>query len=314
MFNCGNELCRVATQNFRIAQVRPTHIVVVRSAQTVHHKIHRVYTLLNLAHVFRLGHVAERLSVHHAKVGVEVNDELLIVKTFAVVRHIGSLLQAQTTLSLQTFKLLTLPKFQEEVHLICRHFQLTRVSQHNLRTVKTAVGLVDNHVVEHPRFSRLTLHEEVYFRHPIVKLPLGNLKRGRRLLHAKQQLAHANLRLGGRFILKVERSSRQEQHHNEYGLHNAYERHTRRLHRQQLQLLRHVTKRNQRSQQYRQRQRLRHQRDAHIPVKASQYIQRQPLADKFVHIAPSKLHHKHEKCDAKGCGKHQQELLQDEQV
>jgi hypothetical protein len=45
-----------------------------------------------------------------------------------------------------------------------------------------------------------------------------------------------------------------------------------------------------------------------------QNIQRKSLADKFIYVAPSKLHHKHEECDAERSREYKQELLKDKKV
>ena len=238
---------------------------------------------------------------------------MLVAKGLAVEGH-GGFPQRGPALRLQVLKLLAAPQVERQVHLVGRHLQSARIGQHNLRAVEALVRLVDNELVEHTRLHVLLLHVDVHVGHTVVEHALGNLHRRRSLFHANQQRAHTDGGLGRGLVLNIKRKARDKHRREHDGAHHTEQRNTSRLHRKQLQVLAHISKRNQRGQQHRQWQRSGDERQAHVPEKLCQNGQRQSLAHQFVNIAPRKLHHKDEQTDKERCHKEQQELSENVSV
>ena len=196
------------------------------------------------------------------------------------------------------------------MQFVVGHHHFPRVGQHNLCAVEALVRFVDDELVEHARFGILLLHEKVDVGHAVVEHALGNLDRRRLLLHADEQRAQTLLGLRRGKILKVKGNARHQQRYEHQRAHDAEERNAGSLHGQQFEGFAQVAEGDERSQQQAQRQCLRHERDAHIPEKLRQNVDRQALANQFVHITPRKLHHEDEEAYEESPCKNEQELLQ----
>ena len=79
-------------------------------------------------------------------------------------------------------------------------------------------------------------------------------------------------------------------------------------------MLTHIAESDERGQQNGQRQRRGNERNGHIPKKLRQNVERQSFAYEFIDVAPSELHHKDEKANAKGSHKQREELFENIEV
>ena len=86
------------------------------------------------------------------------------------------------------------------------------------------------------------------------------------------------------------------------------------LHRRQLHTLAKVTKGDERSQQYSQRQRLGHQGEGSEIEELHQHIHRDTLAHQLIHIQPKELHNEDKQADKEGSDKQDGETSQYEYV
>ena len=155
--------------------VGAARIAIVVASHGVHAVAHRVDALFDLQHVFRLRHVGQQLLVHHAEIAVEVDDELLIVESFAVIGYAG--LQTADVLCLQVFELLTVPEVELEVHLVGRNLHASGVGQHDLCPIEALVGFVDDNLIKHSGFGIFLLHIQVDVGHTAIEHAFGNFNR-----------------------------------------------------------------------------------------------------------------------------------------
>ena len=269
--------------------------------------------MLDLRHVLGRGHTREQVLVEHIEIAVEVYEQFLVLERFAVVGRIGTA-RRRSTARLQVLELLAAPERELEVQLVARHLHAPRVGQHDLRLLETLVGLVDNHAVEHARFGVLLFNVKVHVGHATVKSALGDFHGGRLLLHADEQRAQVNLRLGRKVVLKIKRHAGHQHREQHNRAHDAQQRYARCLHGQQFETFAHIAKRNQRGKEDGQRQSLRHERLPHVPEELRKNFKRQALANQFVHIAPRELHHKDEEADKECAEKDKQELFQNKAI
>ena len=260
----------------------------------VEHVVHRVDVVDNLAHVLGLRHRPELVGIELGEVGVEVDEDLLVGKGFAVVglalwvEHVASIV------GFEALKLFAGPEGEAEVELVGRHFEAGGVGQHDLCAVETLVGLVDDGVVEHPRLGVLPFHVDVGVGDTVVEDALGDLHRRLRDFDGRGQCTEPLLGIGRNGVLEVERHAHERHHHAEDGRHDAYQRDARGLHGEEFEVFAHVAEGDERGQQDGQGQGGGHEGDAHVPEELPQDVEGEPFADQIVDPTPGELHHEDE--------------------
>ena len=305
---CRAEGCSGFFRHDSLIKPALAHIAIVYLSDAVELCVHGVDRSLDFPHALGLRHIAQHIFVHHGEVAVEINQEALVGKRFPVKRHVGRL-HHRHALRLQVFKLLAVPEVEAQMELVGRHLESAGVGQNDLCAVKTLVGLIDDGLVKHAGLCILPLHIEVEVGDFVVKHSLRNLHGRLRLLHAEQKGSQTDLGIGRRLVLEIERHARKHDDQHQDGTHDAHKRNARGLHGKQLQLLSHVAKRDERSQQNGKRQRHGNQRDTHVPEELPQNIQRQSLAYQFVDVTPRELHHENEQANEEGAEEQRQKLL-----
>ena len=182
------------------------------------------------------------------------------------------------------------------MHLVGSHFYFCRICQYDLCAVETLVHLVDDGVVEHTGLRVFLHHIEVKIAH-VVEHPFGDFHGRLCNFDGNKECAELLLGVRGDFVLKIEDERRERDNEQEDGAHHSHQGHTSCLHREELEVLSHVTKGDEGSQQYGKWQRGGNKIHRNVPEELPEHVHSQALAHKVIDVAPQELHDKHEEAD-----------------
>ena len=177
---------------------------------------HGVNTRLQHRHILAVRLIAHDTSIYHIKIGIELNNSMLLPKCFPAIRHILLI----HILRFQIFKLLTTIKMQIQMLFISRHFQSSRIRLDNLRILKPLFEVINQHVVKHTRFTILMLYIKVIAINLVIENTFRYIQFRRFLLHGNQQCPQLSLRLRSYYILEIKRNATDKNDKHNQRAHN----------------------------------------------------------------------------------------------
>ena len=175
-------------------------LIVVCPADAVVGEVERVNVDLDLVEALRLCILAEDTGVRQIEVSIEVKHDALLPECLAAVGHGRTAGQFRTA---HILKPLSAVEIEQQVFLLRRRLQHSRVGEDD-GGIFIAVGhLVDHDAVEHACLQVFFLHIDVALGDAVIEDALGNFEFRTLLLHRNKQLTDFSLRLWSDIVLEI---------------------------------------------------------------------------------------------------------------
>ena len=186
-------------------------IVIDAASHAVVRHTERVDARSELRQTFCLGVVGQRSGIGHVEIAIVVEHDSFVGKGLSAVRNAGTGAQF---LRLHVLKPFATPQGQQQVLLVGRSLEHTRIGQNNGLILIAARHPVNHDAVQLAGVHVLFLHIKIAVGDAVVEDAFRNLKLRILLRHRNHQLRHLHVSAGAYIVLKIKRT-KADNHRNE---------------------------------------------------------------------------------------------------